>query len=35
MTAREVGGLLLAYNLLRLVMSRAAPRADVPPMRLS
>ena len=28
-------GLLLAYNLLRLVMSRAAPRADLPPLRLS
>ncbi len=32
---QEVWGLLLAYNLLRLVMSRAAPRADVPPLRLS
>jgi hypothetical protein len=27
--------LLLAYNLVRLVMSRAAPRARVPPARLS
>ena len=32
---QEVWGLLLAYNLLRLVMSRAASRADVPPLRLS
>ena len=32
---QEVWGLLLAYNLLRLVMSRAAPRADVSPLRLS
>jgi hypothetical protein len=32
---QEVWGLLLAYNLLRLVMSRAAPRAAVPPLRLS
>ena len=33
--AQEVWGLLLAYNLVRLVMSRAAPRARVPPVRLS
>jgi hypothetical protein len=32
---QEVWGLLLAYNLVRLVMSRAAPRAHVPPARLS
>jgi hypothetical protein len=32
---QEVWGLLLAYNLVRLVMSRAAPRARVPPVRLS
>lgn len=32
---QELWGLLLAYNLLRLVMSRAAPRAAVPPLRLS
>jgi hypothetical protein len=32
---QELWGLLLAYNLVRLVMSRAAPRADVPPVRLS
>ena len=32
---QEVWGLLLAYNLLRLVMSRAAPRAAVSPLRLS
>jgi hypothetical protein len=32
---QEVWGLLLAYNLVRLVMSRAAPRAGVPPVRLS
>jgi len=32
---QEVWGLLLAYNLLRLVMSRAAPRAAVAPLRLS
>lgn len=32
---QELWGLLLAYNLVRLVMSRAAPRADVPPGRLS
>src|SRR5437867_1813299 len=32
---QEVWGLLLAYNLVRLVMSRAAPRARVPPLRLS
>jgi hypothetical protein len=33
--AQEAWGLLLAYNLVRLVMSRAAPRARVPPVRLS
>lgn len=33
--AQELWGLLLAYNLVRLVMSRAAPRARVPPVRLS
>jgi hypothetical protein len=32
---QEVWGLLLAYNLVRLVMSRAAPRAHVSPVRLS
>jgi hypothetical protein len=32
---QEVWGLLLAYNLVRVVMSRAAPRAGVPPLRLS
>jgi len=32
---QEVWGLLLAYNLVRFVMSRAAPRAGVPPLRLS
>src|SRR6266705_194861 len=32
---QEVWGLLLAYNLVRLVMIRAAPRARVPPVRLS
>lgn len=32
---QEVWGLLLAYNLVRLVMGRAAPRAGVPPSRLS
>ena len=32
---QELWGLLLAYTLVRLVMSRAAPRADVPPVRLS
>ena len=32
---QEVWGLLLAYNLVRLVMRRAAPRAGVPPGRLS
>ena len=32
---QEVWGLLLAYNLVRLVMSRSAPRAGVPPVRLS
>src|SRR4029077_2590257 len=30
---QELWGLLLAYNLVRLVMSRAAPRARVPPVR--
>jgi hypothetical protein len=33
--AQEVWGLLLGYNLVRLVMGRAAPRAGVPPGRLS
>jgi hypothetical protein len=32
---QEVWGLLLAYNLVRLVMTRAAPRARVSPGRLS
>src|SRR5262245_37609152 len=32
---QEVWGLLLAYNLVRVGMSRAAPRAGVPPLRLS
>lgn len=32
---QEVWGLLLAYTLVRLLMSRAAPRASVPPRRLS
>jgi hypothetical protein len=32
---QEVWGLLLAYNLVRVAMSRAAPRAGVPPLRLS
>src|SRR5438034_6302943 len=32
---QEVWGLLLAYNLLRLVMSRAAPRADAAAPELS
>ena len=32
---QEVWGLLLAYNLVRLVMSRAAPHVGVPPGRLS
>jgi len=32
---QEVWGLLLGYNLVRLVMGRAAPRAGVPPGRLS
>jgi hypothetical protein len=32
---QEVWGLLLVYNLVRLVMSRAAPCAGVPPVRLS
>ena len=32
---QEVWGLLLAYNLLRVLMARAAPRAGVPPLRLS
>src|SRR5262245_7032504 len=30
---QEVWGRLLAYNLVRVVMSRAAPRAGVPPLR--
>lgn len=33
--AQELWGLLLAYNLVRVVMSRAAPRAGVAPLRLS
>ena len=32
---QEVWGLLLAYNLIRLIMARAAVRAGVPPLRLS
>jgi hypothetical protein len=32
---QEVWGLLLAYNLVRLAMSRAAPRAGLSPLRLS
>jgi hypothetical protein len=32
---QELWGLLLGYNLVRLVMGRAAPRAGVPPGRLS
>lgn len=32
---QEVWGLLLGYNLLRLIMSRAALRARVPPRRVS
>ena len=32
---QELWGLLLAYNLVRLIMARAAERADVPPLRLS
>jgi hypothetical protein len=32
---QEVWGLLLAYNLVRRALSRAAPRAGVPPGRLS
>jgi hypothetical protein len=32
---QEVWGLLLAYNLVCVVMSCAAPRAGVPPLRLS
>jgi len=32
---QEVWGLLLAYNLVRLIMSRASPRARVLPLRLS
>ena len=32
---QELWGLLLAYNLVRHVISRAAPRAGVPPLRLS
>jgi Insertion element 4 transposase N-terminal/Transposase DDE domain len=33
--AQEVWGLLIAYNLVRVLMARAAPRARVPPVRLS
>jgi len=33
--AQELWGLLLAYNLVRLMLARAAPRAAVPPLRLS
>jgi hypothetical protein len=32
---QEVWGLLLGYNLVRLMMARAAPRAGVPALRLS
>lgn len=32
---QEVWGLLLAYNLVRVLMARAAPRAGVSPLRLS
>jgi hypothetical protein len=32
---QEVWGLLLAYNLVRRVMSHAASRAELPPLRLS
>jgi len=32
---QEVWGLLLAYNLVRFLMARAAPRAGLPPLRLS
>jgi len=32
---QEVWGLLLGYNLVRFLMARAAPRAGVPPLRLS
>jgi hypothetical protein len=32
---QEVWGLLIAYNLVRVLMARAAPRAGVPPLRLS
>jgi Insertion element 4 transposase N-terminal/Transposase DDE domain len=32
---QEVWGLLLGYNLVRLLMARAAPHAGVPPLRLS
>ena len=32
---QEVWGLLLAYNLIRVVMRQAAARAGVPPLRLS
>jgi hypothetical protein len=32
---QELWGLLLAYNLVRLIMARAAERAEVPPLRLS
>jgi len=33
--AQEVWGLLIAYNLVRVLMARAAPRAGVSPVRLS
>jgi transposase IS4-like protein/DDE family transposase len=33
--AQEVWGLLLGYNLVRVLMARAAPRAGVPALRLS
>jgi len=33
--AQEVWGLLIAYNLVRVLMARAAPRAGVSPLRLS
>jgi hypothetical protein len=32
---QEVWGLLLGYNLVRVLMARAAPQARVPPLRLS
>jgi hypothetical protein len=32
---QEVWGLLIAYNLVRVLMARAAPRAGVPALRLS